>query len=186
MTNTLTTRAEIVSFDSEPLILVNSEDEAVGEMLKADCHRDGGKLHRAFSLFVFNASNQLLVHQRAASKPLWGGFWTNSCCSHPRVGETMEEAIARRSAEELGFTTDMRFIYKFEYTAHFKDIGTEHELCSVFIGEYDGKLSINAEEISDYRWLSTAEVDQLLADDQQATTPWFAMEWRQLKDQGLV
>jgi isopentenyl-diphosphate delta-isomerase len=98
----------------------------------------------------------------------------------------MEEAIARRSAEELGFTTDMRFIYKFEYTAHFKDIGTEHELCSVFIGEYDGKLSINAEEISDYRWLSTAEVDQLLADDQQATTPWFAMEWRQLKEQGLV
>jgi isopentenyl-diphosphate delta-isomerase len=98
----------------------------------------------------------------------------------------MEEAIARRSAEELGFTTDMRFIYKFEYTAHFKDIGTEHELCSVFIGEYDGELSINAEEISDYRWLSNAEVDQLLADDQQATTPWFAMEWRQLKEQGLV
>jgi len=186
MTNTLTTRAEIVSFDSEPLILVNSKDEAIGEMLKADCHQDGGKLHRAFSLFIFNSSNQLLVHQRANSKPLWGGFWTNSCCSHPRVGEAMEEAIARRSEEELGFTTDMRFIYKFEYTAHFKDIGTEHELCSVFIGEYDGELSINSEEISDYRWLSTAEVDQLLADDHRATTPWFAMEWQQLKDQGLV
>ena len=117
MTNPPTRRAEIVSFDSEPLILVNSHDEAVGEMLKADCHQRGGRLHRAFSLFIFNSSNELLVHQRADSKPLWGGFWTNSCCSHPRVGESIEEAIARRSEEELGFTTNMRFVYKFEYTA---------------------------------------------------------------------
>ena len=186
MTNTPTTRAEIVSFDSEPLILVDSNDNAVGEMLKADCHRGGGTLHRAFSLFIFNASNRLLVHRRADSKPLWGGFWTNSCCSHPRVGETMEEAIARRSEEELGFKTAMRFIYKFEYIAHFKDIGTEHELCSVFIGEYGGEPNINSEEISDYCWLNAAEVDLLLADHQQPTTPWFAMEWQQLKNRDLV
>ncbi len=186
MTNPPTRRAEIVSFDSEPLILVNSHDEAVGEMLKADCHQRGGRLHRAFSLFIFNSSNELLVHQRADSKPLWGGFWTNSCCSHPRVGESIEEAIARRSEEELGFTTNMRFVYKFEYTAHFRDIGTEHELCSVFVGQYDGEPRINSEEISDYRWLSAAEVDQILADDQQPTTPWFAMEWQQLKSLGYV
>jgi len=186
MTNTLTTRAEVVSFDTEPLILVNSKDEAVGEMLKADCHQGDGKLHRAFSLFIFNSSNQLLVHQRADSKPLWGGFWTNSCCSHPRVGETMEEAVARRSQEELGFSTETRFIYKFEYTAHFEDIGTEHELCSVFVGQYDGDPRINSEEIRDYRWVSAAEVDRMLDDEHMATTPWFAMEWRQLKSQGLV
>ena len=98
----------------------------------------------------------------------------------------MDSAIARRSEEELGFATAMSFIYKFEYTAHFDELGTEHELCSVFTGEYFGEPNINREEISDYRWLSSAEVDQLLADDQQATTPWFAMEWRQLKDQGVV
>ena len=98
----------------------------------------------------------------------------------------MEEAVARRSEEELGFTTDMRFVYKFEYTAHFKDIGTEHELCSVFVGQYDGEPRINSEEISDFCWLSAAEVDQMLADDQEPTTPWFAMEWQQLKSMGFV
>jgi isopentenyl-diphosphate delta-isomerase len=186
MTNLEDARAEIVSFDTEPLILVNEADEPVGALSKVDCHKHGGILHRAFSLFVFNEQGELLVHQRAASKPLWPGYWSNSCCSHPRVGESMDHAIARRSQEELGFATAMSFVYKFEYTAHFSDLGTEHELCSVYTGEYHGEPDINVEEISDYRWMSAAEVDAFIADETQPTTPWFAMEWQQLKSRGIV
>ena len=78
MTDSQSSRAEIVSFDTEPLILVNGDDEAIGEMSKIDCHRGGGILHRAFSLFIFNAEQKLLVHRRSANKPLWGEYWTNS------------------------------------------------------------------------------------------------------------
>jgi isopentenyl-diphosphate delta-isomerase len=165
MTNLEDARAEIVSFDTEPLILVNEADEPVGALSKVDCHKHGGILHRAFSLFVFNEQGELLVHQRAASKPLWPGYWSNSCCSHPRVGESMDHAIARRSQEELGFATAMSFVYKFEY---------------------HGEPNINVEEISDYRWMSAAEVDAFIADETQPTTPWFAMEWQQLKSRGIV
>ena len=98
----------------------------------------------------------------------------------------MDRAIARRSQEELGFATNMYFVYKFEYTAHFEDLGTEHELCSVFTGEYLGEPNINHEEISDYQWMSAPEVDALIADESALTTPWFAMEWQQLKSRGIV
>ena len=98
----------------------------------------------------------------------------------------MEEAIARRSSEELGFATKTSFIYKFEYTAHFGELGTEHELCSVYVGEFTGEPNINAEEISDYRWMSASEIDAFLADEKTQTTPWFEMEWQRLKSEGVV
>ena len=98
----------------------------------------------------------------------------------------MDDAIARRSQEELGFATAMSFVYKFEYTAHFSDLGTEHELCSVYTGEYHGEPNINVEEISDYRWMNATELDAFIADEMQLTTPWFAMEWQQLKARGIV
>ena len=186
MTNPSNNRAEIVSFDSEALILVDADDQPVGELNKADCHRIGGELHRAFSLFIFNEQKELLIQQRAQGKALWAGYWSNSCCSHPRVGETTEVAVARRSQEELGFSTEMDFVYKFEYTAHFEDRGTEHELCSVFIGNYHGESDINYEEISSCRWVSPDEVSAMLDDDSVLTTPWFAMEWEQLRLRGLV
>ena len=186
MTDPQNPRAEVVSFDTEPLILVNAADEPIGELNKLDCHQLGGVLHRAFSLFIFNPQRELLVHQRAATKLLWKSYWSNSCCSHPRVGESIEAAITRRSHEELGFTTAMSFVYKFEYKAHFDDVGTEHELCSVYVGEYAAEPNCNSAEISDYQWLSPSAVDTMLADETIQTTPWFAMEWEQLKSRGLV
>jgi len=186
MTNTSIKRAEIVSFDSEPLILVDGDDQPVGELNKEDRHRIGGQLHRAFSLFIFNDKKELLIQKRAQGKALWGGYWSNSCCSHPRVGETTEVAVARRSQEELGFSTEMEFIYKFEYTAHFENRGTEHELCSVFVGHYQGEPDINYEEISSCMWVSAEDVSVMLKDEETPTTPWFAMEWDQLQSRGLV
>ena len=80
----------------------------------------------------------------------------------------------------------MEFIYKFEYTAHFENRGTEHELCSVFVGHYHGQPDINYEEISSCRWVSPDEVSAMLEDDNTLTTPWFAMEWEQLQRRGLA
>ncbi len=173
-------RNEVVSNESELLILVNSSDEEIGTLEKMTCHDGNGLLHRAFSLFIFNAQGELLLQQRAADKRLWPGYWSNSCCSHPRAGEAMELAIQRRCQQELGFTTPLRYLYKFEYQANFEDLGAEHELCSVYVGTFTGTPDINQTEIAAHRWISSAELELELAGTPEQFTPWFKIEWQTL------
>ena len=109
-----------VSSDAEQLILVDSDDRVLGHDSKAACHDGAGVLHRAFSLFVFNGAGDLLLQQRSVGKRLWPGYWANSCCSHPRRGESMEQATQRRLQQELGMACDLRYLFKFEYHAHFR------------------------------------------------------------------
>lgn len=176
-----TERHDIVSNDSEALILVDSDDQELGSLDKSACHDGDGILHRAFSLFIFNDQGKLLLQKRAPDKRLWPDFWSNSCCSHPRVGESMSEAVVRRCEQELGFSTDLAFVYKFEYSAQFEDRGTEHELCSVFVGQHAGPLDVNTAEISDIQWMDAQTLDRELADNGSAYTPWFKLEWQQLR-----
>ncbi|WP_096087089.1 isopentenyl-diphosphate Delta-isomerase [Agaribacterium haliotis] len=171
-------RFAVVSSDSDELILVNQHDEEIGSADKLLCHDGKGMLHRAFSVLLFNQHGELLLQKRAAEKRLWGDFWSNSCCSHPRVGESMHEAARRRVAEELGLEiADLVYLYKFEYHAQFGELGAEHELCSVFIGRCDSEAEPNANEISAVRWLSAAALEAELNADEAAFTPWFKMEW---------
>ena len=121
----------IVSFDDEPLILVDADDAVVGHADKARCHDGAGLLHRAFSVFLFDAHGALLTQQRSANKRLWPGYWSNSCCSHPRRGESLEQAALRRTAEELGLQVTLQRVYKFTYQAGFGSLGCEHEMCTV-------------------------------------------------------
>jgi len=123
-----------VSFDSEDLILVDSLDQVIGNASKKQVHLPGGQLHRAFSIFLYANNQQVMLHKRSLEKPLWPNFWTNSCCSHPRTGESYEDAVHRRLKEELGIETPLTRIYQFEYQAHFGSIGSEHELCTVYVG----------------------------------------------------
>lgn len=174
-------RSEIVSDDAEPLILVDSSDTVLGYLDKAACHDGDGRLHRAFSLFIFNATGELLVQRRAAGKRLWPGYWSNSCCSHPRRDETMAVATQRRCTQELGFATELDYLYTFEYAASYLDEGTERELCSVFVGSFDGEPNVNATEIDEWRWISTDELAAALEDTPEAYTPWFKMEWARLR-----
>ena len=128
----MTDNHRIVSSEDEELILVDRDDNEIGHLSKALCHDRGGVLHRAFSLFLFNDSGELLLQKRGESKRLWPGFWSNSCCSHPRRGESMQTATLRRLSDELNIETSLEHVYQFCYTADFGDAGSENELCHVY------------------------------------------------------
>ncbi len=170
-----------MSDDAERLILVDAEDNVLGHLDKSSCHDGAGILHRAFSLFIFNPNGELLLQKRAAGKRLWPGYWSNSCCSHPREGEDMAVAVQRRCEQELGFRTALKFLYKFEYNAQFGDLGSEHELCSVYAGVYDGSVTVNTTEIAEWQWLQPAELTQQLAAQPEQFTPWFKLEWQHIQ-----
>src|ERR1044072_1062769 len=121
----------------EEVILVNERDEATGIMEKMEAHQKG-VLHRAFSVFIFNNKNEMLLQQRAIKKYHSGGLWTKACCSHPRPGETKSDAALRRLYEELGFTTSIEKIFDFTYKASFENGLTENEFDHVFAGIYNG------------------------------------------------
>lgn len=180
MSDRFAAQARDVSFDSEQLILVDADDNELGYLSKADCHAGSGILHRAFSLFIFDRDGRLLLQQRSAEKKLWPLYWSNSCCSHPRRGETMDEATNRRLAEELGIEAELEYLYKFIYQADFKDIGAEHELCWVFIGRSDQEVRANPAELADWRYLDLDAVQAEVASNADAFTPWFKLEWEHL------
>lgn len=162
---------------------MDSNDSVVGYRNKLDAHAGVGTLHRAFSAFLFNEQGRLLLHRRSLKKPLWPGFWTNSCCSHPRKGEAIEAAVKRRIAEELGVSADARYIYKFEYQAQYNDVGSEHELCSVYLAKTatPTAISAHADEVMEWCWLDVNEVDRWVAEKSKELTPWFCQEWRALR-----
>ena len=174
-------RSEIVSSDAELLILVDQNDTETGTLDKRRAHDGKGILHRAFSLFIFNDDGDLLLQQRAADKRLWPRYWSNSCCSHPRSGEDMQQAVKRRCEQELGFSTDTDFLYKFQYQAQYSELGSEHELCSVYAGHYAGNLAINTAEIMAWNWCSQSDIEHRLAEDPDQFTPWFKLEWQQIR-----
>lgn len=176
-------RWQEVSFAEEPLILVNAQDEPCGFDSKLNAHAGDGKLHRAFSIFLFRDPEHVLLHRRSAEKPLWPGYWTNSCCSHPRRGECNSVATSRRLQQELGVSTPLTYLYRFQYQASFGDLGSEHELCSVYIGslEDDRRLRVNRSEIAEWDWFHVDAVDHWLATTPETLTPWFKLEWQQLR-----
>ncbi len=173
-------RNEVVSSEAEQLILVDSDDQEIGFASKADAHDGEGTLHRAFSLFIFNEHGELLLQQRAREKRLWGGYWSNSCCSHPRRGEQLDEAVHRRLKQELGMSADLESIYKFEYQAQFGDLGSEHELCHVYLGRAATEVQANQTEIDDWRYVPLEEVGSMIDGDPKSFTPWFKLEWLKL------
>lgn len=173
---------EIVSSDDEALILVDEDDTEIGHLDKGACHDGDGVLHRAFSLFVFNPSGELLLQQRSADKRLWPLFWSNSCCSHPRRGEAMDEATKRRLGQELGMTARLRHLFTFQYKARFGDLGSEHEMCWVFAGESPASPRPNPTEIAAVRWIAPADLDLELASHPDRFTPWFTLEWPRVRE----
>ena len=176
-------RAEQVSFDHEDLILVDSRNRVTGYDSKINAHRGPGQRHRAFSIFLFDGPDWVLLQQRSAKKPLWPLYWANSCCSHPRRGESCDDAAYRRLTEELGAETKLHRLYRFEYRARYLDRGTEHELCTVYAGHYarGRDLMTNTEEINAWGWFSRREINAWIRSDRSRFAPWFLLEWQHLQ-----
>ena len=175
-----------VSSPDEKLILVDKNDRTLGQITKRDAHAGGGRLHRAFSVFLFNDQKQLLLQKRSPKKNLWPGFWANSCCSHPRAGEQLEHAVHRRLEQELNVSSMVNYLYKFEYKASFKDVGTEHELCSVWLGQVKGEeIEFNRDEISEIKFISIENMEKELVLNSDMYTPWLKLEWKRIQSDYL-
>ena len=147
----------------EYLILVDNNDNPIGSEEKAKCHLPNGKLHRAFTILLFNKDGKLLLTQRSMSKMLWPGDWDGTVASHPRESETYVSSAERRLPEELGITCKLDYLYKFEYHVPYKNIGSENEICGTLIGiiEDPERMRLIKDEISAIRWIS---LDELLAE----------------------
>lgn len=155
------------------LILVDKNDKEIGYEEKEDCHFIPAKLHRAFSLFIFNKSGQILIQKRGNLKKTWPGFWTNACCSHPEKDESLEEATKRRLREELGFTCGLKHLFSFHYKAHYDKKYGENEIDHVFLGTYDGKVKPNKDEIEDWKFITIEKLREDIKNHPETYTPWF-------------
>ena len=144
----------------EEVVLVNENNEVSGYLEKLDAHQQG-LLHRAISVIIFNARGEMLIQQRGLKKYHWAGIWSNTCCSHPRKGETFKEAAERRLFEELGFKTPLTEAFHFIYKAYDQPSGlTEHEYDTVFTGTYNDTFEYNKNEISAIKWIQPAELEK--------------------------
>lgn len=156
----------------ERVILVDKSDNEIGSEEKIKAHIDA-KLHRSFSIFIFNSNGELLIQQRAKSKYHCGSLWTNTCCSHPRIGETLESASHRRLIEEMGFDCSLKKVLTVTYNLKFDNGLTENEYDHVFIGNYDGSPNLNQDEVDDWKWISIKELTHDISENPGKYTPWF-------------
>lgn len=170
----------------EQVVLVNEQNEELGLMGKQEAH-EKGLLHRAISVIIFNSKGEQLVQQRAFTKYHWAGIWSNTCCSHPRAGETFQQAAKRRLYEELGIRVPLQKQFHFIYKAKDEQSGlTEHELDYVFTGTYDGQVKWNKDEVNDIRWMSTAEVLKEIDEKPNDYSFWFKIILREMKERKLI
>ncbi|MDR2282943.1 MAG: isopentenyl-diphosphate Delta-isomerase [Sphingobacterium sp.] len=154
------------------VVLVDRNDNATGEMEKILAHQQG-KLHRAFSVFIFNDKGELLLQQRAKNKYHGGGLWTNTCCSHPQWEEDVRTSAIERLDYEMGLRTDLSFVFSFIYHAPVENNLTEHELDYIFIGYSNQHPVPNQEEVQDYKWMGTNTILLDIIENPSHYTVWF-------------
>jgi isopentenyl-diphosphate delta-isomerase len=166
----------------EKVILVDKNDNQIGLIEKMEAH-EKGLLHRAFSVFVFNSNNELMLQQRADSKYHSGGLWTNTCCSHPREGELLKAAAHRRIIEEMGFNCELNYKFSFIYKAHLDNNLIEHEYDHVFFGFYDGIPLINENEVKSWKYASIDFIKNDLSENPNQYTEWFKIIFNKVIEQ---
>lgn len=161
---------------SEKIILVNPQDKEIG-MIEKHLGHQYGMLHRAFSVLIFRKRNgnlETLLQQRSKKKYHGGGLWTNTCCSHPRKGETLSEAAHKRLKNEMGITVKLKKVGKFHYIAKMDKGMTENEIDHVFIGIYnDDTIPTNPAEVQDYEWVNVKKLTKQLVRFPKKYSPWF-------------
>lgn len=158
--------------EEEKVVLVDIDDQPIGTMGKIEAH-EKALLHRAFSIFVLNSNDELLLQQRAFEKYHSPGLWTNSCCSHQREGESNLEAGNRRLMEEMGMCVPLEELFTFIYKASFDNGLTEHELDHVMVGYSDEDPQINPDEVAAFKWISLDDLKQDMINQSHNYTVWF-------------
>lgn len=156
----------------EKVILVNENDQSIGEMEKLQVHKEG-KLHRAFSIFIFNDKGEMLLQQRANNKYHSGSLWSNACCSHPSPNDETIISAKRRLKEELGFETELSPAFTFIYNTPVGKNLTEHEFDHVFVGKHTGAINPNPHEVKNYRYLPMEQIRQIIIKQPHQFTTWF-------------
>jgi isopentenyl-diphosphate delta-isomerase len=158
----------------EKVILVDAKDNAIGTMDKMEAHYNGA-LHRAFSILLFNADGEILLQKRSPTKYHSGGLWTNTCCSHPRPEESMEEALRRKLKHEMGIAVDLQFAYKFIYNIKLDKNLIENEFDHVYVGTFNGQPSINPEEVEEWKFMNALELRNDIKEHPDQYTYWFRL-----------
>lgn len=166
---------------TERVILVDEHDREVGSEEKERAHREG-LLHRAFSVFVFNSRGDLLLQRRAPTKYHSPGLWTNTCCSHPRPGESVEAAARRRLREEMGMECELRVSFPLLYRAELDRGMTEHEYDHVLVGECDRDPVPDPDEVDGWAWVAPDVVRREVAERPDLYTYWFRLALPRLLD----
>jgi isopentenyl-diphosphate delta-isomerase type 1 len=164
----------------ETVILVNEHDQEVGTEEKMLAHKMG-LLHRAFSVFIYRRQDnnlEFLLQRRQLTKYHCGGLWTNTCCSHPRLQESVQMAAERRLKEEMSLSIPLTVVGSFIYQASFDNGLIEHEFDHVLIGEYlrekheNDSIQVDPQEVLEYRWIGLSELQQELKENPKLYTPW--------------
>jgi isopentenyl-diphosphate delta-isomerase len=158
----------------EYVVLVDKHNNEIGLMEKQEAH-EKAMLHRAFSVFIFNSTGELMLQQRALTKYHSGGLWTNTCCSHPRAGETTISAAHRRLTEEMGFDCELTEKFHFMYQTPFENGLSEHELDFVYTGIYNQNPLINKEEVASYKWIKMPDLISEINTYPERFTSWFQL-----------
>lgn len=154
--------------------LVDAEDNPNGSMEKLEAHEKGA-LHRALSVLIINSKKEILLQRRALGKYHSPGLWTNTCCSHPYPGEDPNEAAKRRLQEEMGMSSELTFLFKFQYKCDFENGLIEHELDHVFIGKTDDTPHLNTDEAIAFKWMSIENLEQDMLSYPENYTFWFKL-----------
>ena len=163
----------------EQVVLVDRKDRPIGLMDKLEAHKNGGRLHRAISVFLSRRKNgrvEVLVQQRSKEKPLWPLFWSNTVCTHPRDQEGYFECAVRRLHEELGIDMnpgDLKALYRLEYQAAYNQLLSEHELDTVLVGEYEGGVEPQISEAAAVKWMAWDTLQAEMQKNPSIYTPWF-------------
>ena len=166
----------------ELVVLVTEKDEEIGSAEKLAAHQQN-LLHRAFSIFIHNGKDEILLQKRAPSKYHSGGLWTNTCCSHPRPNENLIAAGRRRLQEEMGFTTELVAKFFFVYQAELANNLSEHELDHILVGQYNGQIAPNSDEVSEVKWLSIQELIHDVKTNPSLYTIWLQLIINQYETQ---
>ncbi|MBI3509308.1 MAG: isopentenyl-diphosphate Delta-isomerase [Bacteroidetes bacterium] len=164
---------------NEMVLLVDTYDRVKGTMDKLQAHQEG-KLHRAYSVFIFNSKGELLMQRRALDKYHSKGLWTNTCCSHPRPGELTHESAVKRLKEEMGIITSITKLFHFVYMSPMEDGLFEHEFDHVFIGTSDAVPKKNESEVVDWRWASPEEITAEMDKNPGEFTLWFQLIFKEV------